>query len=117
LIYDQDFLGAIDFAKHKILPLIGEDGCRKALVERTMTLVAFDGQENFPYPDLLGNQRKIKISSMMNHALLRHKRVTTEPKLAKLIKLMKWMQTRLTEKMVFPFMNDVSLGNLTMKER
>lgn len=42
-----------------------------------MCLMAFKDQDKFPYSELQGNQRQIKISSMMNHALLRHKSVTT----------------------------------------
>lgn len=116
LISESQFIQATEFAKNDVLPLVRDIPMRQTLLEKTMTLMAFSNLEKFPYPDLLGNQRKIKISSMMNHALLRHNSVTTEPKLFKLFKLMKWMQQRLSEKMVFPTMNDISFGTLTMSE-
>ena len=84
MIFQEEFINATEFAKTDILPLVIDSPEKQTLLEKTMTLMAYTNMEKFPYPDLIGNQRKIKISSMMNHALLRHNSVTTEPKLFKL---------------------------------
>ena len=84
-----------------------------------MTLLAWDldALETFPYCEFRGNERQTKIIGMVNDLLLEKNSISPEPRLATLVKVMKWFQTRLADRnVVFPKMGDDSLGCLTMEK-
>ena len=72
LIDNGDFIKAIEFATKNLSSFADNDIFRTNLLEKAMTLMAWDKNnlEDFPYPEFLGNGRKIRISSLMNNIFL-----------------------------------------------
>ena len=100
-------------------------------LEKVMSLLAFQDISKSPLADLVENSQRIKISSEVNYELLKSQSKEkgiiyyiyilyinlsmVESKLPTLIKMMLWAQTRLKEKMNFPFISNIATGEFQFK--
>ncbi|KAL4427270.1 hypothetical protein ABPG74_011506 [Tetrahymena malaccensis] len=102
---------AIQFAQEELLPILESSNDKKDQyqdsMEKVMSLLAFENLEESPYQHLVGNSQRIKISSQVNYEMLKGQQ-EKENKLPTLIKLLLWSQEKLSEKLEFPQIKNIS---------
>jgi hypothetical protein len=116
----NEFLQATVWASENLRPLADGNKLRTNLLEKAMTLVAWDLDclENFPYSEFREGARKAKVAGIVNEVLLKRNKISPEPKLTTLVKVMKWFQGMLASKnFSFPKMGDDNLGSISMEPR
>ncbi|EAS05436.2 Ran-binding protein in the microtubule-organising centre protein (macronuclear) [Tetrahymena thermophila SB210] len=111
LIRSEQIDKAISFAQEELLPILESSNEKKELyqdsMEKVMSLLAFENLQESPYQDLVSNSQRIKISSQINYEMLKGQQ-EKENKLPTLIKLLLWSQDKLSEKLEFPQIKNVS---------
>lgn len=88
------------------------DQCYQKDIEDTMTLLAFADDKNSPVSQLLSTEKREETAALVNKALLEANHQVSEPELPKLLRLLKWGQHQLAQKVNFPMMRDFESGVL-----
>ena len=75
-------------------------------LERTMSLLVFDDSSNSPVSDLLDISHRQKLATELNAAILTSFSQDKDPKLPSMLKMLRWAQDQLDEKVQFPKITD-----------
>jgi len=103
---------ALDFAQKELAPLTEEHPQFLEELEKTLALLAFEDQTKSPLSFLLDDAQRQKTASELNAAILTDQHQEKDPKLLTLVKMMKWSQNQLEERIGFPKINDITTGTL-----
>jgi glucose-induced degradation protein 8 len=80
-----------------------------------MSLLIFSGQSN-PSSDLIDLAHRQIVATELNAAILTSFSQDKDPKLPTMLKILKWAQDKLDEKVVFPKLRDLSTGEIEYVE-
>ncbi|KAL4464425.1 hypothetical protein ABPG72_010912 [Tetrahymena utriculariae] len=119
LIRSEQIDKAISFAQEELLPILESSNYDKKeqyqdSMEKVMSLLAFENLKESPYQDLVSNSQRIKISSQINYEMLKGQQ-EKENKLPTLIKLLLWSQDKLSEKLEFPQIKNISTAKFVIE--
>jgi len=105
---------AIQFAQEELAPQGEENPQFLEELERTMALMAFEDTSKSPLSSLLDSSQRQKTASELNAAILTSLSQEKDPKLPILLKMLKWAQTQLDEKLIYPHINNLTTAQLEM---
>jgi hypothetical protein len=77
-----------------------------------MALLAFEDSSKCPISDLLDNANRQKTASELNAAILSMQAQQEDPKLPQLLKMLKWVQVQLDDKVKYPRVSNYITGEL-----
>eukprot|EP01112_Ceratiomyxa_fruticulosa_P012462 TRINITY_DN3451_c0_g1_i1.p1 TRINITY_DN3451_c0_g1~~TRINITY_DN3451_c0_g1_i1.p1 ORF type:complete len:225 (+),score=51.30 TRINITY_DN3451_c0_g1_i1:95-769(+) len=107
LIRKGQVLEALKFAQEELAPYGDGNTLFLEELEKTMALLAFEDGVNSPLGSLLDHTQRQKTAGELNLAILASQSQETDPRLPTLLKMMKWAQTQLDEKMTYPHINNL----------
>ncbi|KAG2373970.1 hypothetical protein C9374_011635 [Naegleria lovaniensis] len=107
LIKDGKIDEALQFAQEELAPLVGDNTEFLQEIEKAMSLLAFENNEQSPFANLLTSGQRQKTASELNSAILSAQHEETEPQLQKLLRKLIFGQTRLQEKVSYPKIVDI----------
>jgi len=116
LIRAGSIVEALEFAQKELAPLGQENPQFLSELEQTMALLAFDDQSNSPVRELMDNRQRQKTASELNAAILVGQCQDREPKLPNLLKMLKWAQMQLDEKLNYPRIKNFGGAELEMSD-
>jgi len=93
---------ALEFAQQELGPQGEENTLFLEELEKTMSLLAFEDHTKSPVGFLMLNGQRQKTASELNAAILTSQCQEKDPKLPTLLKLLKWSQNKLDEKLKYP---------------
>ncbi|CAG8474235.1 6948_t:CDS:2 [Paraglomus brasilianum] len=107
---------ALEFAQEELAPR-GEDNPEfLEELERTMTLLAFEDNNQSPVGDLLHPAQRRRTARELNAAILTSQSQEKDPKLPSLLKMLVWAQNQLDDKMSYPRINNLATAELVDNE-
>eukprot|EP00123_Amoebidium_parasiticum_P011936 comp21000_c0_seq1/m.28167 comp21000_c0_seq1/g.28167 ORF comp21000_c0_seq1/g.28167 comp21000_c0_seq1/m.28167 type:complete len:237 (-) comp21000_c0_seq1:167-877(-) len=107
LIRDNRITEALDFAREELAPRGEENSGFLEELERTMALLAFEDQSASPMAYLLDPAQRQKTASELNAAILASQCQEKDPKLPLLIKMLRWSQEQLRDKVDYPTITNI----------
>lgn len=116
IIRAGDMQQALVFAQEELAPQAEDNLKLLEELEETMTLLAFPDYKMSPFGYLMDVSYRQKVAGELNAAILRSQSQAEEPRLVWLIKMVKWGQLQLKDKIICPVVNDYSKVGLTMPE-
>jgi len=103
---------AIQFAQEELAPRCEQEPQFFEELEKTMSLLAFEDQSIPLVRELLDPSHRQKTASELNAAILTSQSQERDPKLPTLLKMLKWSQSQLEERIRFPKINNLVSAEL-----
>ena len=103
MVRDGETEKALEFAERELACRIdGSTECLVEELEEAMSLLLFENPAKSPVAHLLDARHRHETASELNEAILRSESMAGPSKLPRLIKILVWMQNRLSQHMKFP---------------
>lgn len=107
---------AMKLVTEKLNPVIKYDSIQKDKIQKILLLLVIpEESEDYPYKDLL-QEIEHNLEEQVKMEVLKATQSSTEPKIIQLFKVLKWMETRLSQHLEFPKFEDLCQENLNLNE-
>ncbi|KAM9982878.1 hypothetical protein ACTFIZ_007401 [Dictyostelium cf. discoideum] len=101
---------ALKFAQDELAPQGEENNKFLEELEKTISLLVFEDTAKSPLSSLLDHSQRQKTAGELNSAILLSQSQDKDPKLPTILKLLKWAQTQLDSKCIYPKITNTVTG-------